>query len=375
VMSVNTPAEKFLRDMVAIPSITGREGLMKDYLAETFGGIGLDVELQHVDGDRYNVIGKLGDGPVRLMLCTHTDVIPALDDVEWHTPPFEATMGDDRIYGRGTADAKGPLAAAMEAIQRAHDINKGRGAVALAAVVEEETGRSVGARKLMEAYRPEAGIILEPTGLRVAIAHKGALRPVITVRGRAAHSSASPGVNAVWTAGEILRGLEQYRDRVMSTTDPMLGRASLEVTMVRCGERINVMPERCEIYVDRRLVSEETVNVAYDELKGVVEHIGADDRVDVKLLCSYPSSSVDEKERIVELIKNALAGHGLPAAPVGFPAGCDMWTFRANGIPTAILGPGHIGQAHGADEYIEREQLKQAADLYEGIIAAALRPS
>jgi acetylornithine deacetylase/succinyl-diaminopimelate desuccinylase-like protein len=337
--------------------------------------MGLDVELQKVEGDRCNVIGRLGEGPIKLMLCTHTDVIPALDDSLWHSPPFEATMRNGRIYGRGSTDAKGSLAAAMEAMGKAAKLKKLNGSVALAAVVEEETGRSLGARKLMEKYRPEMGLILEPTGLRVAIAHKGALRPVITVHGQAAHSSsADMGVNAVSIAGEVLRDLERYRNRVMNVVDPLLGRSSLEVTMIRGGERINVIPVKCHIYVDRRLTSGESVTGAFDDLTRVVERIGEETgaRMDVELLCSYPSSSVSEKEPVVSLIKGVLARHGLPSAPVGFPAGCDMWTFRANGIPAAVLGPGYIDQAHGVDEYIDREQLKLASDLYEDIIKKVL---
>jgi acetylornithine deacetylase/succinyl-diaminopimelate desuccinylase-like protein len=370
-----TPAEQYLRDLISMPSITGQEGLVKDYLAGAFGKMGLDVELQKVEGDRCNVIGRLGEGPIKLMLCTHTDVIPALDESLWHSPPFEATMRNGRIYGRGSTDAKGSLAAAMEAMGKAAKLKKFNGSVALAAVVEEETGRSLGARKLMEKYRPEMGLILEPTGLRVAIAHKGALRPVITVHGQAAHSSsADMGVNAVSIAGEVLRDLERYRNRVMNVVDPLLGRSSLEVTMIRGGERINVIPVKCHIYVDRRLTSGESVTGAFDDLTRVVERIGEETgaRMDVELLCSYPSSSVSEKEPVVSLIKGVLARHGLPSAPVGFPAGCDMWTFRANGIPAAVLGPGYIDQAHGVDEYIDREQLKLASDLYEDIIKKVL---
>ncbi|HTY90536.1 MAG TPA: M20 family metallopeptidase [Methanocella sp.] len=369
-----TPAEQFLKDMIAIPSVTGHEGSMKDYLAGAFAKIGLDVELQQVEGDRFNVIGKLGEGPIKLMLCTHTDVIPALDESLWHSPPFEATMRNGRIYGRGATDAKGSLAAAIDAMQRIRPKNNS-GSVALAAVVEEETGRSLGARKLMEAYKPEAGIILEPTGLRVAIAHKGALRPVITVHGQAAHSSsADMGVNAVSISGEVLRDLERYRNKIMNLVDPMLGRSSLEVTMIRGGERINVIPVKCLIYIDRRLTSGETVEGAFDDLVNVVERIGEETgaRLDVERLCSYPSSSVSENEPVVSLIKGVLAAHGLPSAPVGFPAGCDMWTFRKNSVPTAILGPGYLDQAHGVDEYIDREQLKLAADLYEDIIKKAM---
>ncbi|HTX44008.1 MAG TPA: M20 family metallopeptidase [Methanocella sp.] len=370
----STPAERFLKDLISIPSITGHEGLIRERLAARFSEIGLAVEEQHVDGDRYNIIGKLGEGPLRLMLCTHTDVIPALDESLWHSPPFEATMRNGRIYGRGATDAKGSLAAAMEALQRLKG-KKLNGSVALAAVIEEETGRSLGARKLMGSYKPEMGLIMEPTGLRVAIAHKGALRPVITVHGQAAHSSSADlGVNAVSIAGEVLRDLEKYRNKVMNVVDPVLGRSSLEVTMIRGGKRINVIPEKCLIYVDRRLTPGETIEGAYGELARVVERIGEETgaRLDVELLCSYPPSRVSEKEPVVSLVKDVLAKHGLPSAPVGFPAGCDMWTFRKNDVPTAILGPGYLDQAHGVDEYIDREQLKLAADLYEDIIKKAV---
>jgi acetylornithine deacetylase/succinyl-diaminopimelate desuccinylase-like protein len=141
----STPAERFLRDVIAIPSVTGSEGLMKGYLENAFENLGLEVTTQHVDGDRYNVIGRTGDGPIKLMFCTHMDVIPALDESLWNTPPFEAVHKGSRIYGRGSTDAKGQLAAIMAAMGRAKDMP----GIALAAVVEEETGRSLGARKLL----------------------------------------------------------------------------------------------------------------------------------------------------------------------------------------------------------------------------------
>jgi acetylornithine deacetylase len=371
----NTPAEKFLRDLIAIPSVSGHEGLMKEYLAGAFKEIGLEVELQHVDTDRYNVIGKLGEGPIKLMLCTHTDVIPALDEKLWHSPPFKATVKGDRIYGRGAVDAKGPLAAAMEAMLRlAKEGNTG--CVALAAVVEEETGRSVGARKLMEKYRPEMGVILEPTGLRISTTHKGAIRTVITVRGKAAHSSsADKGINAISIAAEVLKDLEQYRNEVMKVADGMLGNASLEVTMIHGGERINVIPEKCQIFVDRRLVPGETIKGAYSDLDKVVKEIGRKTKADIslELLCAYPTSSVCEDEKIVSIVKGALESKGVTSEPMGFPAGCDMYTFTAKDIPTVILGPGGIYQAHIIDEYIEKEDLRLGTDVYEEILRNSLK--
>jgi len=369
-----TPAEKYLKDLIDIPSVTGHEGLIKDHLAGAFSDMGLDVSLQHVDTDRYNVIGRLGEGPIRLMLCTHMDVIPELDNSLWHSPPFKATVKDDRIYGRGAVDAKGPLAAAMEAMLRL----KRQGfkcSVALAVVVEEETGRSVGARKLMEEYSPEHGIIMEPTGLRVSTAHKGAIRAVITVRGKAAHSSmADTGVNAISIAVEALKDMEIYRGKVMSSTDPMLGRSTLEVTMIQGGERINVIPEKCKVFVDRRLILGETIEGSFGELTAVVRNIarrlGAD--ITVEMLCAYPASSVREDSDIARLVKNALNSKDLPSSTMGFLAGCDMWTFSRKGIPTVIIGPGGIYQAHTIDEFIEKEELRLGADLYEDILKRSI---
>ena len=373
----NTFAEKYLRDIIAIPSVTGHEGLIKDHLARTFEEIGLDVELQHVDRDRYNVIGRLGKGPIKLMLCIHTDVIPPLDETLWHSPPFEATVKDGRIYGRGAVDAKGPLAAAMEALLRIK--NSGfhlNDSVAIAAVVEEETGRSLGARKLMEKYSPEMGIIMEPTGLRISTAHKGAIRPVITIHGRSAHSSSpEKGVNAINIAAQVLKELELYRGKVMEAADPMLGRSSLEVTMIQGGERINVVPEKCQIYVDRRLIPGETVEGAFNALDEVIKSVGSRTKADIslKLLCSYPTSRTDENERIVTIVKDALERKGLTSTPMGFPAGCDMHAFVAKGIPTVILGPGGIYQAHTIDEYIEKDDLRLGVEVYEDIIKNAMR--
>ena len=301
----STPAERFLRDVIAIPSVTGSEGLMKGYLENAFENLGLEVTTQHVDGDRYNVIGRTGDGPIKLMFCTHMDVIPALDESLWNTPPFEAVHKESRIYGRGSTDAKGQLAAMMAAMGRAKDVP----GIALAAVVEEETGRSLGARKLLEKYTPEMCVIGEPTGMRMAIAHKGGVRSRITVHGKASHSSSPErGVNAINIACEAIRDVNEYRKAVMQKNDPLLGSSSLEVTMVRGGERINVTPQRCEIFMDRRLVLDETIEGAYDGLEKVVasvsERTGA--KIDLKLLCAYPTTRVDPDKKIVSLTQRAL---------------------------------------------------------------------
>ncbi|CAJ36254.1 M20 family metallopeptidase [Methanocella arvoryzae] len=367
------PCEDFLRELVAIPSVTGSEGLIKDYLVNKFNSLGFDTRVQHVDGDRYNVIGTLGEGPIRLMLCTHEDVIPSLDESKWTTHPFQPSEREGRIYGRGATDAKGSLAAMMEAMARL----KGKllnGSVAIAAVVEEETGRSIGARRLLTEYRPEMAIIGEPTGLRAAVAHKGALRPAITVHGMAAHAShPGRGVNAISAMGKLLVTLNSYAYRVSKNKDPLLGRSSSEATMIRGGERINVIPEQCTVCIDRRLVSNETIDEAYHDLQMVVRRFSRKyrARAEIELLSSYPPSSTPLSEPIVKMASSVLSGMGLNPEPNGFPAGCDMWAFRARDIPTVILGPGSIQQAHVIDEYIEIAELRKAVDVYERLLQKA----
>ena len=363
-----------MRELIAIPSVTGSEGLIRDYLESKFVALGLKTEVQHVDGDRYNVIGILGEGPVRLMLCTHQDVIPSLDENKWMTPPFAPDYRDGRIYGRGATDAKGSLAAMMEAISRLKDRKLGSGAVAIAAVVEEETGRSIGARRLMTEYTAEMAIIGEPTGLRMAIAHKGALRPAITVHGEAAHASnPERGVNAIAAMGKLLITLNSYAYRVSKNKDLLLGRSSSEATMIHGGERINVVPERCTVCIDRRLVLNENVDEAFRDLQQVIRRFSIRNRakVDIELVSSYPPSSTGEGEPVVKMASAILMDMGLNPVPMGFPAGCDMWAFRARGLPTVVIGPGSIEQAHVVDEYIDVNELRRAADVYERLLLKA----
>jgi acetylornithine deacetylase/succinyl-diaminopimelate desuccinylase family protein len=370
----HTPAEDILQDLIAIPSVTGSETPVAVYLERKFRELGLAVEMQAVDSDRYNVIGKVGTGPIGLMLCTHQDVIPALDVSGWETPPFTPSVRDGRIYGRGATDAKGSMAAMMEAMARV----KGRikGCAAIAAVVEEETGRSTGARKLLEAYTPAATVIGEPTGLRVAIAHKGAIRPIITVYGEAAHASRpAQGTNAISIAVKLIKTIESYGYRLGKHTDPLLGSSSSEVTMIYGGERINVVPESCTFFIDRRLVSGESIESAYDDLRRLVSRFSRRHHAEVglDLLSAYPPSATDANEAIVQMSSAVLDASGLDPEPAGFPAGCDMWAFRAKHIPTVVIGPGSIEQAHVVDEYLDLGQLRKAVGVYERLLLKVLK--
>jgi acetylornithine deacetylase/succinyl-diaminopimelate desuccinylase-like protein len=177
-------------------------------------------------------------------------------------------------------------------------------------------------------------------------------------------------VNAINIACDVIKNINEHREKVMMNKDPMLGASSLEVTMIRGGERINVTPEKCEIYLDRRLVSNETIEEAYESLQGaigpVIKKTGA--RIDTRLLCAYPATSVDLSENIVRLAQRSLEQSGLPSGPVGFPAGCDMWAFRSKNIPTVVLGCGSIAQAHSVDEYVDTGQLNKLAGVYEALI-------
>ncbi|MEM2991471.1 MAG: M20 family metallopeptidase [Halobacteria archaeon] len=357
----------------------GLEGNIVVPLGDLLKDLGADVELQEVMKNRPNVIASLGDRNSRrsIILCTHTDVVPTGDVRRWRFPPFSGRVSRHRVYGRGACDAKGALAAMIEAMRAFADSNL-EGRVMLAAVMGEEDAESKGARHALElGLKGNCAIIGEPTNLRVETAHKGGIRPRITVYGRAAHaSSPERGINAIKEMMKLIRALEKHAREVRRRKHPLLGGASLTVTLIKGGDRINVIPEECSIHIDRRLIPGETPEAAKEELKNTVEQIihKLKIKAEVKIETKYPPAEVSESELIVKLAREAAEEiTGVKQKPSGFKAGCDMWVFTKNGIPAVILGPGSLNEAHTINEFVEIDQVLNCARIYSQIIEKSLR--
>jgi acetylornithine deacetylase/succinyl-diaminopimelate desuccinylase-like protein len=289
----------------------------------------------------------------------------------WTRAPFEGEVIDGRLYGRGAADAKGPLAAFLAAIEAlAGSAVQLRGDLVMTAVVDEETG-SRGARALVPALEVDMAVVGEPTSMDVGIAHRGSLRPVLAVNGRTAHSSRpDQGVNAIYQSVPVVEAFRSYADRIRGRTHPLCGSPSAAITMMSAGVAENVIPGLCELTLDRRMIPGEVEAEVVAEIEQVLADVRAerpdvDVRIARMLATTGGASELDPDHPLVVLaLASAHAATGRQASVIGLSGACDMTHFRAHGVPCVVLGPGDSAQAHQPDESIDIRELHQGALAY-----------
>ncbi len=220
-------------------------------------GLGLGVEMQEAAPGRPNVIGVLDGGePGRtLMLCGHIDTV----GVDGMSAPFDPVERDGRLYGRGSQDMKGGVAAMIDAARLARDRGFRKGRLIVAAVVDEEYA-SLGADTLVTKWSADAAIVTEPTDLQIGVGHKGFAWAAIETRGRAAHGSRPrDGRDAILRMGRVLRALEQCDRELQSRAPhPVMGTASLHASIIDGGRELSSYPDRCRLQMERRTVVGET---------------------------------------------------------------------------------------------------------------------
>lgn len=365
-----------LQECIALQSPTppGSAETVASWVQQWAERMGAEVCRQTVFDGADNVLAALrfGDGP-RLVFNSHMDVVdPSTQD--WQTDPYRAVLRDGRLIGRGAADAKGSLVAMLAAMQRLSDSPEGlAGEVLLTAVVAEEAG-GLGSRHLAaQGLEADAAVVGEPTGLRVAHAHKGTYMRRLTFTGQAAHS-ASPwlGRNAVADAAAFVAATERETERLARQPHPTLGPGTLTVTIFHGGRLQNTVPAEAEVLVDRRLVPGETHAQCNAQLADMVAELAACrpglQVSEPDIVVATVPSETDVSQPVVTSALRAVAGVGRPLdGAVGFNAGCDMSKLVGIGIPTVICGPGELAQAHGPDEYVEVQQVLDAVDVYEAI--------
>ena len=328
-----------------------------------------EVREQEGSPVQVNVRAEWGEGGRSLLLNSHLDTVPP--GPGWPTDPFTPTRQGEWIQGLGTADAKGCLAAMVSAFERlTRTLPRSRGRLVLTAVaLEESAGR--GTRAEVEAgVRADAAIVGEPTELELCVAHKGVLRMEVATNGTAAHASEPwAGASAISAMHPVLASLDRLAEAVASRREEPVGRSSLAVTTIAGGTARNVIPARCVISLDRRLLPREDASAARAEIEEAVRSASRTAEISPILLAEAASTPAD-----AELVRAALAElsslRGVRAAPTGFGACCDMHLIRnEGGMPCVILGPGSLSQAHHAGERVRAEEVRLAADLYERIAA------
>ncbi len=375
---------RLLTELVQCPSISPEEGAspeppfgelrLQERVAARLAALGAALNWSDALPGRKNLVATFtGRDPARsLMVEAHADTV----GVEgMSVKPFDAVIEGGRLYGRGAADTKGAMAAMLTAVEDV--LRDGPLPLTLHVVLtcNEERGAH-GAHALMKTgFRADAAIVGEPTGLQIVHTHKGAIRWKLQTSGVAAHSSAPElGVNAISLMARVIAELEGALIPALARrSHPLLGRPTMSVGTIRGGMQVNVIPDRCEIEMDRRLIAGETDEEATGEVVAVLERLArADDRLKWSLRRTqfYPplEGAVDSPvaSALAEGCRRVLGRAEFAAAPWGTDGGI----FSHYGIPSVIFGPGSIRQAHTRDEHIELDQVAQAALIYSEAIRA-----
>jgi acetylornithine deacetylase len=371
------PAISLLRDLVAIDSVNpslvpGAAGEQEIALAVAahLRRIGLEVEMQEAAPGRPNVIGLLeGRGKGRsLMLCGHVDTV----GVEGMTGPFDPVERHGRLYGRGSQDMKGGLAAMIDAARVIAQQGLDAGRLIVAAVIDEEYA-SLGADALVTRWRADAAVVTEPTDLRIAIGHKGFAWFEVETKGRAAHGSRpGEGRDAILRMGRVLHALEEL-DRQLQARPPhpLMGTASLHASLIEGGRELSSYPDRCALKFERRTVSGESHEDVTREIERLLSRLREADpefEGSVNPLFGRPSYEVPADHELPRALKKALEGRETKGSPeedktpfVGMSFWTDAAVLGAAGTPTVLFGPGGAG-LHSVEEYVEIEDVLRCRD-------------
>lgn len=365
---------QLLQELVRRPSPNppGSEEAVARFLAETCRGLGLRAELEEVAEGRPNVYASLGPAEAPgLVFLGHTDTVPAGEG--WTHPPFGGVLEEGRVIGRGATDMKGGIAAAvmaMAALQRSGMALTG--AVTLAAVIdEEETGLGVRALLARPGFGALAAIVPEPTELRTIIGCRGNCYVDVEITGRSAHAgSPEEGRNAIYGATRVVEAIRRLHDGLADRRHPLLGAGSLSVGMIAGGTGTAMVPDRCRISIDRRLLPGESGEDAQAEIDAALASLdlGGDGLgASTRLLMEIPSFALEPGHDAVRRALAASVDAGAPERPVaGWTAACDGgYLMRHAGIPSVVLGPGSvIEQAHRPDESVAVDEVVVAARAY-----------
>lgn len=374
---------KILMDLLAIES--HRENEQKEekvaqYIHQKLKEEGIATKLDYVEPKRPNVYGFLGEeGDVaELMFNGHIDTIPGFQmDYE----PFQPFVKDGIIYGRGTADMKGGIAAYIAALLAAKRSGfQAKKTVMFAGVTGEEE-RSNGTEHLIKTgKRAKYVVIAEPTSLQPCIAHKGMEWIEVKFIGRATHGSRPhDGINAVYAGAQFCSKVERVlQNEIERRTFPMLGTGTINVGSIAGGTDPNIVPDECIISMDRRWLPSETLEMIHGEIEEIAKEVAQ------AYQCKYQFRAMRELTAAMINAPYALAKEDEWAHCVcdaseevlncrkevgAFPAWSDAGILGVHtDAKCVILGPGNITQAHANDEFCELKEVYQAAEIYLNLI-------
>jgi acetylornithine deacetylase len=341
-----------------VPGGAGEQPIA-EFLASFMQERGVEVQLQRVCPDRFNVVASVqgsGDGP-RTLLNGHLDTV----SVEGMISPFEPAQKNGKLFGRGSQDMKGGLAAAVSALLvLAENRHQFCGEVVLAAVADEED-QSLGTQHFLSQWRKDRpfqfALVLEPTDLKVCTAHKGFAWLELITRGVAAHGSRpQEGVDAVRLMGEALQELDLLDRRIQrGPSHALLGTGSLHASMIQGGREWSSYPDRCWLRYERRTVPGESASAVEQEMSTLLDELRKRNsrfKAEGRLVCSRAPFETDRRHPILQQFYEV--AHSQMPSLVDWGA-VSFWTDAAllsqAQIPTLVFGPRGAG-LHSLEEYV-----------------------
>ncbi len=372
---------KLLADLVSIPSVnpmganvTGSEYLESAttaYLERWFADRGVLTVRDRIAHGRDNLIARI-DVPgsrAAILFDAHQDVVP----VEGMTiDPFTPKIEHGRMYGRGSCDVKGGLAAMAVAVVRLHrERPRGAASVVLACTVDEEFTHKGSSRLAEQSGLADLAIVAEPTRLNIVHSHKGAIRWKIHAHGVACHSSTPRlGSNAIYLMAKVVAALRDHADAIERTiVDPILGSATLSVGRIEGGRSVNVVPDRCSIEIDRRAIPGESPAQCVELARSAIRSaLTAEEfqalSFEPPWISLPPLAPVGTDRAVAILTKTIERVTGRTPSVEGAPYGTDAGPLSAAGTPCVVFGPGDIAHAHTKDESIDLDQVRAASEIY-----------
>jgi acetylornithine deacetylase len=376
--------EELTAKLVSFDTVSDRSNLpLIDFVASYLAGYGVEsIRLPDASGKKaalFATIGPRDKGGV--CLSGHVDVVP-VEGQAWTSPPFEASMRDGRLYGRGSADMKGFVATALSLVPEFLQANLATPIHLCLSYDEEITchGSLDAIRRFgRDLPKPVACIVGEPTGMQVVDAQKSLASYVTTVTGQPAHSAMPAlGANALHAAAQVIVELDRIADELKERGDPS-GRfdppySTVQAGLIRSGEAVNIVPAHATVLWECRGVP----SLDTDEVPERIRRFSRD-VVEPKLRRTVPAATIEtelgvmvpelapDPGSLVETLALRLAGRNRTHA-VSY--GTEAGHFQKGGVPTVICGPGSIEQAHRADEWIALSELEACAGFLRGLAAA-----
>jgi len=366
-------AVRILDDLIRIQSVNPFYGTdargerdLSDYIEARLRRAGLCVTRQPVADGRDNIIAELrvGKPEATLLFEAHMDTVSIGSMADALVPIYR----DGRLYGRGACDTKGALAGMIDMMERcARHPERLHADLVFCASVDEEHA-FIGLTSFMSLDMPLSGAVVgEPTELGIVVAHKGCARFAVKTYGKAAHSSVPhKGENAIYAMMDVMDYVrEQVEPGLAGITGDLCGGPTISVGTISGGSQINIVPEVCEICVDRRVVPGETPEAVLNAFeRGLRAELG-DAKLSVEPLLLDPALDTPQDAAIVQAAQRVAERLGTDSTLRGVTYGSNASKLQAwMGVASIVFGPGSIEQAHSAEEWVPVAEVAQAAEFY-----------